>query len=148
MSTRNGYMRLPTKDHDTSESPSYGAASAPAAGGLSSRRKKVPKNLRPGLFYMFGERGKYVSTALEQSESDVEGEHIELIDLKPRKVRTRRSRLKSSPKTPKLGGPTTSRTCKPKIILIEEPILPDDTIQRVSLRYGCPVSGVHCVVSI
>ena len=89
---------------------------------------------------MFGNRGKYagnhVSVSLaDQSESEQEGERIELTDFKPRKTKHRRSRLKSpkSPKTPQ------SRT-KMNFNVIEEPILPDDTVQRVSLRYGVPVS--------
>ena len=141
MNSRNGYTRLPVVDQDTSGSTSYGAASAPLPiGSLSSRRKKssrTPTSLRPGLFQMFGSRGKYaanhVSVALaDQSESEQERERIELTDFKPKRMK-RRGRLKS-PKSPHV-----SQT-KMNFNVIEEPILPDDTVQRVSLRYGVPVS--------
>ena len=142
MTSRNGYTRLPVIDQDTSGSTSYGAASAPLPTSLSSKRKKGTRALRPGLFYMFGSRGKYaanqVSVALsDQSESEQERERIELIEMKPRRSKYRRGRLKS-PKSPQSS---TTRT-KMNFNVIEEPILPDDTVQRVSLRYGVPVSIV------
>ena len=142
MTSRNGYTRLPVVDQDTSGSTSYGAASAPLPTSLSSKRKKGTRALRPGLFYMFGSRGKYaanqVSVALsDQSESEQERERIELIEMKPRRSKYRRGRLKS-PKSPQSS---TTRT-KMNFNVIEEPILPDDTVQRVSLRYGVPVSIV------
>ncbi len=143
MTSRNGYTRLPVVDQDTSGSTSYGAASAPLPTSLSSKRKKQgTRTLRPGLFYMFGSRGKYaanqVSVALsDQSESEQERERIELIEMKPRRSKYRRGRLKS-PKSPQSS---TART-KMNFNVIEEPILPDDTVQRVSLRYGVPVSIV------
>lgn len=143
MTTKNGYTRLPVVDPDTSGSTSYGGtASAPVPSSLSSskRRKgsRTPTTLRPGLFYMFGSRGKYaanhVSVALaDQSESEQERERIELTEIKPRKSKHRRTRMKS-PKSPRI-----SRT-RMNFNVIEEPILPDDTVQRVSLRYGVPVS--------
>ena len=142
MTSRNGYRRLPVVDQDTSGSTSYGAASAPLPSkprkkGASSR---TPTSLRPGLFYMFGSRGKYAANHIpaslaDQSESEQDGERIELIDLKPRKTKHRRARLKS-PKSPHASN---SRS-KMNFNVIEEPILPDDTVQRVSLRYGVPVS--------
>ena len=90
---------------------------------------------------MFGSRGKYasnyVSVALsDQSESEQERERIELIEMKPRRSKHRRARLKS-PKSPRSS---TART-KMNFNVIEEPILPDDTVQRVALRYGVPVSA-------
>ena len=90
---------------------------------------------------MFGSRGKYaanhISASLaDQSESEQERERIELTDFKPKKSKHRRARLKS-PKSPRFA-----RT-KMNFNVIEEPILPDDTVQRVSLRYGVPVS-VNC----
>ena len=141
MTERNGYTLLPVIDQDTSGSTSYGAASAPLPSSLSSKRKKGTRNLRPGLFYMFGSRGKYaankVSVALsDQSESEEqERERIELLEMKPRRTKYRRGRLKS-PKSPQS---LTART-QMNFNVIEEPILPDDTVQRVSLRYGVPVS--------
>lgn len=86
---------------------------------------------------MFGSRGKYaanhVSVSLaDQSESEQERERIELTDFRLKKVK-RRARLKS-PKSPH-----STRT-KMNFNVIEEPILPNDTVQRVSLRYGVPVS--------
>lgn len=90
---------------------------------------------------MFGSRGKYaankVSVALsDQSESEEqERERIELLEMKPRRTKYRRGRLKS-PKSPQS---LTART-QMNFNVIEEPILPDDTVQRVSLRYGVPVS--------
>ena len=141
MTSKNGYTRLPVVDPDTSGSTSYGAASAPMPILHHGRRKKgsrTPTALRPGLFYMFGSRGKYaanhVSASLaDQSESEQERERIELTDFKPRKSKYRRARLKS-PKSPRVSKP------KMNFNVIEEPILPDDTVQRVSLRYGVPVS--------
>lgn len=112
--TRNGYTRLPTADPDSSS-------------GVD-RRKRLPKSLRPGLFYMFGDRGKYVD---DRSESE---ETIELREMKPRRPKHRRLRGPKSPKSPR-----TSRV-KVKFNIIEEPILPGDTVQRVALRYGCHVS--------
>ena len=89
---------------------------------------------------MFGARGKYaanqVSVALsDKSESEQERERIELIEMKPRRTKYRRGRLKS-PKSPH----TSTTKTKMNFNVIEEPILPDDTVLRVSLRYGVPVS--------
>lgn len=106
--SKNGYTRLPTVDPDSPES--------------SERKGKAPRSLRPGLFYMFGDRGKYLR---DHSDS----EDIEMTEMRPRRPK-RRLR---SPKSPK-------STTKMKYNTIEEPILPGDTVQRVALRYGCPVS--------
>lgn len=111
--TRNGYTRLPTVDPDSSEA--------------LERRKKLAKTLRPGLFYMFGDRGRYADHYSESEET------IELREVKPRRPKHRRLRGPKSPKSPK-----TPRI-KQKFNIIEEPILPGDTVQRVALRYGCHV---------
>ena len=148
MTSKNGYTRLPVIDQDTSGSTSYGAASAPLPSSLSGRRKKGSRALRPGLFYNFGSRGKYAantfSVALsDQSESEREGERIELIEMKPRRSKYRRARLKS-PRSPRSS---TIRT-KMNFNVIEEPILPDDTVQRVALRYGVPVSTTNSIFEV
>ena len=111
----NGYTKVPTIDPDAQNCPYQ----------TDRRSKRQARGLRPGFFYMFGERGRYVA---EPSES----EEIEMQDMK----RTRRLRHKKprSPKSPKVGKP------QPKLNVIHEPIQPDDTVQRVALRYGCPVS--------
>lgn len=111
--TRNGYIRLPTVDPDSSEAV--------------ERKKKLTKTLRPGLFYMFGDRGRYADHCSESEET------IELREVKPRRPKHRRLRGPKSPKSPK-----TPRI-KQKFNVIEEPILPGDTVQRVALRYGCHV---------
>lgn len=94
------------------------------------RRRKLPKSLRPGLFYMFGERGKY---AAGESGS----EEIELAEIKGE----RRQRKPKSPKSPKSPKTPKLKKAKPKIKYIHEPIQSGDTVQRVALRYGVPVSG-------
>ena len=96
---------------------------------------------------MFGSRGKYAAnhasvSLVDQSESEQDGERIELIDMKPRKTKHRRTRLKS----PKSPHSSSSRT-KMNFNVIEEPILPDDTVQRVSLRYGVAVSVNYAIYS-
>ena len=121
--SKNGYTRLPTVDQDTAES-----------GGHKS--KMAPRSLRPGLFYMFGERGRYVA---EHSES----EEIELVEMKPKRQKHRRVRTPKSPKSPR-----TPKSKQPRINTIVEPILPGDTVQRVALRYGCPVSEICRVVLV
>ena len=69
---------------------------------------------RPGLFVMFSKHRR--PQALEKSES----EKIEM--TKHRK-----------PKSPSTKKPKQQE-------IVEEPVLPGDSLQRVSLRYGCPVS--------
>lgn len=156
MGSRNGYVRLPTADPDVME----GSGATGDYGGiqhgphrdwdglgqtLNSRsgknKKKTSLNQRPGLFHMFGDRWKYAAnhvsaTIASQSESEHEAEKIELTEIKPKRPKFRRGRLKSSSKSPKMSK---SRQ-KFRFQIIEEPILPGDTVQRVALRYGCPVS--------
>ena len=96
------------------------------------RRRKHPKSLRPGLFYMFGERGKYAAVA-----GDSGSEEIELAEIKGE----RRQRKPKSPKSPKSPKTPKLKKAKPKIKYIQEPIQTGDTVQRVALRYGVPVSG-------
>lgn len=110
MSKKNGYVRVPVADPD--EEPS----TEPAAG---KRGNLQPLDLRPGLFAHFGKDRRYKSEKDARSES----EGIEMVLIKPR-----RKKLKSP------------KTKKPQMEIIEEPILAGDTIQRISLRYGCSVS--------
>ena len=116
--SKNGYTQLPTVDPDVSLAESGGQKSKMAP----------PRSLRPGLFYMFGERGRY---AVGHSES----EEIEMAEMKPKRQKHRRVRTPKSPKSPR-----TPKSKQPRVNLIVEPILPGDTVQRVALRYGCPVS--------
>ncbi len=121
---RNGYTRLPTVDPDQPKTQQPQA-------DTKRPRRHPPQNLRPGLFYMFGERGRYV---VDHSES----EEIEMREIKPPR----------RPKHRKLRSPKSPKTLKPKLkwSVVVEPILPDDTVQRVALRYGCSVSddiGCH-----
>lgn len=147
-------MRLPTADPDVIEGSGatggYGGLQHgphrdwdTAGQALNSRKgkKNAGLNQRPGLFHMFGDRWKYaanhVSAAIaSQSESEHEGEKIELTEIKPKRPKLRRGRLKSSSRSPKMSK---SRS-KFRFQIIEEPILPGDTVQRVALRYNCPVS--------
>lgn len=82
--SKNGYTQLSTVDPDAS-----------TAGSGGQRTKMAPKSLRPGLFYMFGERGRY---AAEHSES----EEIEMMQMKPKRQKHRRVRTPKSPKAPEL----------------------------------------------
>lgn len=111
--SKNGYVRLSTVDPDENPSPS------PKEGVLNPSQQQ-PANLRPGLFVMFSKHRR--PQALERSES----EEIEMTRMKPRRSKHRK------PKSPS--------TKRPKQEIVEEPLLPGDTLQRVSLRYGCPVS--------
>ena len=117
MSKKNGYVRIPTED--------------PFLQNSTSRKAKVPKSLRPGLFYMFGNRGRF---AVDHSDS--EKENVELKEMRPRRPKHRKSK---SPKSPQNKQP------KQKLVMtcIEEPILQGDTVQRIALRYGCPVSELY-----
>ena len=139
MSSKYGYSKLSTVDPDSfTANSNYGAAANPVPDPILKKKrvKMAPRNLRPGLFYQFGDRGKkFVSGG--HSESDHEG--IELLDLKPRRTKLKRGRLKS-PRSP--GSKTTSYS-RTRTVLVEEPILPGDTVQRVALRYGCRVSVIH-----
>lgn len=132
MSSRYGYSKLSTVDPDSIVSSSnYGAAANPMPDPIlkKKRPKVVPRPLKPGLFYQFGDRGRYTEKA--QSESDREA--MELVEIKPRRVKLRRGK----PKSPNGKGTSYSRS---KTVLVEEPILPGDTVLRVALRYGCRVS--------
>ena len=155
---RNGYTRLPTVDPDVVE----GSGATGSYGGvqygphrdldpavyqeLNSRGGKSKKspglNHRPGLFHMFGDRWKYaanhVSVAIaSQSESEQEAEKIELTEIRSKRPKLRRGRIKSNSKSPKSAK---SKQPRFKFNIVEEPILPGDTVHRVALRYSCPVS--------
>lgn len=109
---KNGYVQVPTVDSD--EAPS------------TIEQKPFPQStswtnrLKPGLFISFGKDRHHV-----QSES----EEVEMSTFKRKKPRHKRSKSSKSPTTK-----------KPLVEVVEEPLLPGDTIQRVSLRYACPVS--------
>lgn len=122
MSRKNGYMRVPT----TEPNPVTQVRMKDV-----DRRRKIPKSLRPGLFYMFGERGKYVAGSCSEEE-------IELTEIKAGEKRWRRPKSPKSPKSPKT--PLKQKKTKHKIRLIDEPVQEGDTLQRVALRYGVPVS--------
>lgn len=133
MSSRYGYSKLPTVDPDSiASSSNYGAAANPVPDPIlkKKRPKVVPRPLRPGLFYQFGERGRYA----EKTQSESDHETMELVEIKPRRVKSRRGK----PKSPNGKGTSYSRS---RTILVEEPILPEDTVQRVALRFGCRVSS-------
>ena len=117
----NGYMLVPT-----SEPQPNPVTQVRMKDVETQRRKKMTKGPRPGIFYMFGDRGKYVM--------DSGSEEIELTEIKGAEKRWRRPKSPKSPKTPKLKKP------KHKIRLIHEPVQEGDTLQRVALRYGVPVS--------
>lgn len=97
----------------------------------ADKRRKLPKSLRPGLFHMFGERGKYAMDSVSDEE-------IELIEVRGNERRWRRPKSPKSPKSPKTPK---LKKAKHKIRLIKEPIQEGDTLQRVALRYGVPVSS-------
>ena len=158
--SRNGYTRLPTADPDQYVE---GVGAVGDYGGiqyglhrdwdsLEAKGKKKPPpsaNYRPGLFHMFGDRWKYaanhVSVALaSQTESEQEAEKIELTDFRSKRPKYRRTRVKSNSKSPR----TPKQKSKFKFNTIEEPILPGDTLQRVALRYGCPVSEIALYANI
>ncbi len=170
LSSRNGYSRLPTADpellegvgasgdyggmqygphrdwNSTGLNPAGTGGGGGGGGGGDGKRVKKNGNQRPGLFHMFGDRGKHaanhISVALaNQSESEQEGEHIELIEFRSRKPKIKRNRNRSNSKSPKFPKARS----KFRFTVIEEPILPGDTIQRVSLRYNCPVSERGCI---
>lgn len=139
MSSKRGYSLVSTVDPDSfASSSNYGAAansSTPDVPVPKKKTKAIPRSLRPGLFVQFGDRGKFAPALAKCSESENEGERIELVPIKPRRSKLKRGRLKS----PKSGGYDRNKT-----IVIDEPILPGDTIQRVALRYGCRVSVDTC----
>ena len=129
MAKRNGYMRVPTADpYPVTHTRMKDA----------EKRRKLPKSLRPGLYYAFGERGKYMEVR------DSGSEEIELAEMTGDK-RWRKPRSPKSPKSPKT--PKLKKT-KPKIRYIHEPVQDGDTVQRVALRYGVPVSKLTNVATI
>ena len=158
LGSKNGYTRLPTVDPDLVVE---GSGATGGYGGMqygphrdldtaaghelnSSTRgsKKSSLNHRPGLFHMFGDRGKYaanhISAAIaSRSESEHEAERIELTEMRPKRPKLRRGRIKSSGKSPKGAK---SKQPRFKFNIVEEPIQPGDTVQRIALRYSCPVS--------
>ena len=112
MTHKNGYVQVPTFDSDEGPPP-FQQKSLPNSNTWINR-------LKPGLFINFGKDRHQV-----QSES----EEVEMATFKRKKPRHKRSKGSKSPTTK-----------KPPIEVILEPLLPGDTIQRVSLRYACPVS--------
>ncbi len=108
---KNGYIRVPGIDPDDHH----------VATEHTRLKNNKPPDLKPGLFVQFG---KDRMSRPQVSES----EDIEMKDLKPRKKHRK-------PKSPK--SPTSHRFRQE---MINEPILEGDTIQRISLRYSCPVS--------
>jgi hypothetical protein len=152
-SLKNGYSLVPTVDPDAVEGVGaaggygglqYGPHRDWDSGGTQGLRSKKKGSLKPGLFHMFGDRWKYAanhaSVAIaSQSESEHEAERIELMEIRPKRPKLRRGRIKSNNKSPR--SPKSSRTKqKFRFNIVEEPILPGDTVQRVALRYSCPVS--------
>lgn len=160
LASRNGYTRLPMVDPDIIE----GSGATGGYGGVQygphrdldavagkelnnssrggkSKNKKPSLNHKPGLFHMFGDRWKYaanhVSVAIaSHSESEQDAEKIELTEIRSKRPKLRRGRVKSSSKSPKSAKSKQQRF---KFSIVEEPILPGDTVQRVALRYSCPV---------
>ena len=158
LASRNGYTRLPTVDPDVVDGSGatggyggvqYGphrdldtAAGKELNSSRGGKNKKPSLNHKPGLFHMFGDRWKYaanhVSVAIaSHSESEHDAEKIELTEIRSKRLKLRRGRVKSSSKSPKS---TKSRQPRFKFSIIEEPIQPGDTVHRVALRYSCPVS--------
>lgn len=148
--SRNGYSRLPIADPDVAEGSvearGYGPHRDWDRVATQGRKKGTVK---PGLFHMFGDRWKYAANHMSvaiasQSESEHEAERVELMEIRPKRPKLRRGRIKSSGKSPK----TSEGKQKFRFNIIEEPILPGDTVQRVALRYSCPVSDdtphPHC----
>ncbi len=158
LGSRNGYTRLPTVDPDTIEGTGatggyggiqYGphrdldtAAGQELNSSHGGKSKKSNLNHRPGLFHMFGDRWKYAANHISvarasQSESEHDAEKIELTEIRSKRPKLRRGRVKSSSKSPKS---VKSKQPRFKFTIIEEPIQPGDTVQRIALRYSCPVS--------
>lgn len=110
MTTKNGYVRLPTADADERD---------PVIAQPKSIASKPP-NLRPGLYASFG-KNRRVTTVSDQEE-------LEMVKIKPRRTKHKKPRSPSTKIRPM------------RVNIIEEPLLPGDSLQRVALRYGCPVS--------
>ena len=172
LGSRNGYTRLPTADPDRvavlEDCGDYGVTKGgphvdrDAVMKLNNSHTYVkgkkragvhsPLPDRPGLFYMFGERGKYaanhISVAIaSQSESEKEKEKIELTEFRPKKIKFRSSRARSG-STGDSKNPKVSRTRHK--LRFDEPLLPGDTLQRVALRYNCSVSlcEADCIICV
>lgn len=111
---KNGYLRVPTFDPDEMPQTDMSIKSA------QKKKPPEPLDLKPGLFVMFSK---------DRQKLPSESEEIEMTNLKPKRPKHRRLK---SPKSPS--------SKKSRQELIEEPLLPGDTIQRVALRYACPVS--------
>lgn len=112
---KNGYVLVPSLDPDE-----------PDVNHTKRKAKSHPPDLKPGLFVQF-------STDRRVNQHQVsESEEIELKDLKPR----RKPRKLKSPKSP-------SDKIRQHHKVVEEPVLEGDTIQRISLRYSCPVSSEY-----
>ena len=111
---KNGYVLVPNIDPDdpSSVTPS------------PEKAKHRPPDLKPGLFVQFGNDRRMAPRYNTVSGS----EDIEMKDLKPRK------------KLKKLKSPKSPSTKRPRQEVVEEPILEGDTLQRIALRYSCPVS--------
>ena len=110
---KNGYMKLPTVDPDDTQDLFH------------DRKRNGPDSLdlKPGLFVMFSK---------ERRNLPSESEEIEMAEMKKKKPKHRKLKSPKSPKSP--------NTKKTRQEIIEEPLLSGDTIQRVSIRYACPVS--------
>lgn len=158
--TRNGYTRVLTADPDEVDileaSGNYGGIkhgphidrdvgmklNNPRATVKSKKKLPLPPS-RPGLFYMFGGRGKYaanhISVAIaSQSESEQEAEKIELTEFKSKKPKFRRARIGSG-SSGVVRSPKISKSRSKFKFSAVEPLLPGDTLQRVALRYNCQV---------
>ena len=111
---KNGYVLLPTLDPDDTSSKNE-----------IGRTKSKPPDLKPGLFVHFS-KDRRMNRFGHASES----EDIEMSEIKPRR-----------PKHRKLKSPKSPSSKRPHQEFVEEPVLDGDTIQRIALRYSCPVSS-------
>ena len=165
LGTRNGYTRLLTADPDQVDV--LGLESSGDYGGIKhgpktdrdtamwlnnsrvvvkGKKKPSPTISRPGLFYMFGDRRKYAANHISvvnasQSESEHEAEQIELTEFKSKKLKLRLGRLRNG--SSGFSRSHKSSKIRTKFKWSEEPLLPGDTLQRVALRYNCPVSKLN-----
>lgn len=107
---KNGYVLVPSLDPDN-----------PDFNHSKKKAKNQPPDLKPGLFVQFGTDRRVNHHQVSESEE------IELKDLKPRR------------KPKKLKSPKSPSDKRQHHKIVEEPVLEGDTIQRISLRYSCPV---------
>lgn len=113
---RNGYVQLPTYDSEEE-----------IITPLTVQPKSPNLNLKPGLFVKFSkDHSRHHQQGTHNASESAE--EIEMTNMKRKRPKQKRSKSSKSPTTK-----------KPESV-IEEPLLPGDTIQRVSLRYTCPVS--------